>query len=187
MGTGGEQESVGWQAISAPMLYVRTAKQSGHLDPQMGKYRSGSDGIMGSCATCSNDSCESVYEWCNFERECCILEREIPTARAIHVNAPAGSLPTVGYSPCVALCRLLFVLKGALGLSGSRFAVSASTKEAVGTVAMTEERCARALFSKHASEGKWQAHVTLHVGDGLLFGYKQDPINQKMKKLLSEH
>ena len=29
--------------------------------------------------------------------------------------------------------------------------------------------------------------MTLHVGDGLLFGYKQDPIYHKIKKLLSEH
>ena len=134
MGTGGEQESVGRQAISAPMRYVRTAKQSGHLDPQMGKYRSGSDGIMGSCATCSNDSCESGYEWCNFERECCILEREMPdckgnTCEMLHRGVCQQSV-TVRVLHFVVL---LLDLKGALGLSGSRFAVSASTKEAVGT------------------------------------------------------
>ena len=51
---------------------------------------------------------------------------------------------------------------------------------------MTELRCARAVLTKHDSDGKLIVISTSHVDDGLLLSKRHDPIYQNGKKHVSE-
>lgn len=185
-----------YEIFRSPLRWVRTNKSGnlmlpliaksrlvipGHLDPQLGSFRSDSPTACIQAVRLAKAYAQTM-EWSmdSFDVTTAFLSGEA-TDRKIHVRAPEGGLPSVNDQPAIQAGELMQVLKSAYGLcEAPRLWYLKAVKELEQTP-LKELACARSVFV--ASEGgKSWAILCLHVDDGLLMGDGKDERYIQLKK-----
>lgn len=168
------------QIFRSPLRWVRTNKTGnllvplvaksrlvvpGHLDPQLGSFRSDSPtACLQGVRICKALAVYWGWQADSFDVTTAFLSGE-NTARKIHVKAPDGGLPAVGKTPAVLAGELLQVLKSAYGLTEApRLWYLKAVRELESTP--LKEKMARSIFTAPTA-GKVWAILCLHVDDGL--------------------
>lgn len=186
-----------WEIFRSPLRWVRTNKSGnlmlplvaksrlvipGHLDPQLGSFRSDSPTVaLQSVRIAKALAQHRGWECDSFDVTTAFLSGE-KTSRNIHVRAPEGGLPAVESHPAVQAGELLRVLKSAYGLTEApRLWYLKAVKEIEATP-LKEMPMARSTFVASSNGTSW-AILCLHVDDGLLFG---DPKDQRYIDLKAE-
>ena len=121
-----------WEIFKSPLRWVRTNKSGnlmlplvaksrlvipGHLDPQLGSFRSDSPTVALQSVRIAKALAQHRGWACDsFDVTTAFLSGE-KTSRNIHVRAPEGGLPAVEGHPAVQAGELLRVLKSAYGLT----------------------------------------------------------------------
>ena len=186
-----------WEIFRSPLRWVRTNKSGnlmlplvaksrlvipGHLDPQLGSFRSDSPTVaLQSVRIAKALAQHRGWECDSFDVTTAFLSGE-KTSRSIHVRAPEGGLPAVEGHPAVQAGELLRVLKSAYGLTEApRLWYLKAVKE-IESTPLKEMPMARSTFVASSNGTSW-AILRLHVDDGLLFG---DPKDQRYIDLKAE-
>ena len=169
----------------APMRVVRTNKAReklaplvaksrliipGHLDPEIGSYRTDSP----TAATVTTRLVKQVaaargYDLWSFDVSTAFLSGKA-TSREIYVRAPPTGLPAAEGQRAVKPLELLQVLKSAYGLTESPL----EAKDGVAEIGLKELSASRSVFVASDEKASW-ALVALHVDDGLVAGRNSDP------------
>ena len=187
----------------APMRMVRVNKSAeklaplvaksrliipGHLDPEIGTYRTDSP----TAATMTTRLLKLVassrkYKVYSFDVSTAFLSGKA-TEREIYVRAPPGGLPKVqDFEPHrkIMPLELMQVLKSAYGLTESPRLWYLEASEGLNEVGLKELAASRSVFMA-AEKGETWALCALHVDDGLLVGSDQDQRFVELRKKIDK-
>ena len=176
------------KVFRAPMRVVRTNRAAerlaplvaksrliipGHLDPEIGTYRTDSP----TAATMTTRLLKLMaasrgYQVYSFDVSTAFLSGKA-TSREIYVRAPPGGLPAVDGYRAIAPLELMQVLKSAYGLTESPRLWYLEAKDGMSSTGLKELAASRSVFVA-AEKGKTWAACALHVDDGLLVGDDND-------------
>ena len=189
-----------WEIFRSPLRWVRTNKSGnlllplvaksrlvipGHLDPQLGSFRSDSPTVsLQGVRLAKTLSQHRKWECESFDVTTAFLSGE-STTRKIHVKAPEGGLPAVAEEPAIAAGELLQVLKSAYGLTEAPRLWYLKAVKDLESTALKELPIARSTFVAADGGVSW-AILCLHVDDGLLLGNPKDPRYVKLRSQINQ-
>ena len=157
----------------APLVAKSRLIIPGHLDPEIGTYRTDSP----TAATMTTRLVKILaasrgYQIYIFDVSTAFLSGKA-TEREIYVRAPTTGLPQVGENRAIRPLELMQVLKSAYGLTESPRLWYLEAKDGMNEVDLKELAASRSIFLA-AEGGQTWAICALHVDDGLLIGDDKD-------------
>ena len=189
-----------WEIFRSPLRWVRVNKTGnlllpmiaksrlvipGHLDPQLGSFRSDSPTVSLQGVRLAKTLAQHRKWQCeSFDVTTAFLSGEA-TTRKIHVKAPEGGLPAVAEEPAIAAGELLQVLKSAYGLTEAPRLWYLKAVKDLESTALKELPIARSTFVA-ADKGVSWAILCLHLDDGLLLGNPKDPRYVKLRDQINK-
>ena len=102
------------------------------------------------------------------------------------MRAPKDGLPAVDGADKIPPYALLWLLKGAYGLTEAPRLWYLRARQILSEIGFVELRCARAVFVLRDETERLVAMLTLHVDDGMLFGNGKSPVFEKARKMIDK-
>ena len=169
----------------APLVAKSRLIIPGHLDPEIGTYRTDSP----TAATMTTRLIKLLaasrgYQIYSFDVSTAFLSGKA-TEREIYVRAPTTGLPRVGEHRAIRPLELMQVLKSAYGLTESPRLWYLEAKDGMDEVELKELAASRSVFLA-SDKGKTWAICALHVDDGLLVGDDKDERFVKLREKINQ-
>ena len=169
----------------APLVAKSRLIIPGHLDPEIGTYRTDSP----TAATMTTRLIKLLaasrgYQIYSFDVSTSFLSGKA-TEREIYVRAPTTGRPRVGEHRAIRPLELMQVLKSAYGLTESPRLWYLEAKDGMDEVELKELAASRSVFLA-SDKGKTWAICALHVDDGLLVGDDKDERFVKLREKINQ-
>ena len=182
----------------APLRMVRTNKASsqlapliaksrlvvpGHLDPQLGEFRTDSPTCPQTAVRAAKTVAASrQWDALTFDVTTAFLSGKA-TSRKIYIKAPAEGLPPAEDWSEITPYELPQILKSAYGLTESPRLWYLEARDRLKQTPLRELDISKSTFVAGGGDGKptW-AVLCLHVDDGLLLGSNRDPRFQELRR-----